>query len=149
MSEHIVKRHNKNLLMYHYVCPVKYRKTIFTEEVENYLKEVCQQISNGYEIYFLEIGADENHIHFLIQSVPVLSPSQIIMKTKSITARAIYKQFPRVKKVLWGGHIWTSGYYVNTVGQNVNEDIIRKYVKEQGQQYKQIYKHQLPLFDLD
>jgi REP element-mobilizing transposase RayT len=149
MSEHIVKRHNKNLLMYHYVCPIKYRKVIFTEEVENYLKEICQQISNGYEIYFLEIGADENHIHFLIQSVPVLSPSQIIMKTKSITARELYKKFPQIKKTLWGGHIWTSGYYVNTVGRYGNEDTIRKYVKEQGKSYKQIFKNKLPLFDLD
>ena len=146
MSEHIVKRHNKNLLLYHYVCPAKYRRQIFTEEVENYLKEVCQQISNGYEIYFVEIGADEDHIHFLIQSVPVMSPTRIITVVKSITARELYRKFPIIKKQLWGGNIWTSGYYVNTVGQHGNESVIRNYVKNQGKDYKQIFKDQLSLF---
>ena len=146
MSEHLVRRHNKNLLLYHYVCPAKYRRKIFTEEVEEYLKEVCQQISNGYEIYFVEIGADEDHIHFLIQSVPVMSPTRIITVVKSITARELYRKFPIIKKELWGGNIWTSGYYVNTVGQHGNEALIRNYVKNQGKQYKQIFKDQLKLF---
>ncbi|HLW14384.1 MAG TPA: IS200/IS605 family transposase, partial [Aequorivita sp.] len=26
MSEHIHKSHNKSLLMYHFVCPIKYRR---------------------------------------------------------------------------------------------------------------------------
>lgn len=132
MSEHIVKRHNKNLLLYHYVCPAKYRRKIFTEEVEEYLKEVCQQISNGYEIYFVEIGTDEDHVHFLIQSVPLMSPTRIITVVKSITARELYLKFPNIKKQLWGGNIWTSGYYVNTVGLHGNESVIRNYVKNQG-----------------
>ena len=36
------------------------------------------------------------------------------------------------KKVLWGGSLWTSGYYVNTVGQYSNLDTIQKYVQNQG-----------------
>ena len=68
MSEHIFKRHNKSLLLYHLVCPIKYRRSVLSEPVENSLVAVCKNISERYEIHFVEIGADENHVHFLIQS---------------------------------------------------------------------------------
>jgi putative transposase len=146
MSEHIIKRHNKTLLLYHLVCPAKYRKEVFTSEVEETLKKTCLGISERYEIYFVEIGTDENHVHFLVQSVPVLAPKRIVQITKSITGREIFGKHPEMKKKLWGGHFWTSGYYMNTVGKYGNEEHIKKYVKEQGLEYKQIYRGQLKLF---
>jgi len=147
MSEHIVKRHNKSLLLYHIVCPSKYRRKIFSEEVEKTLKEICIEISKRYEINFIEIGSDEDHVHFLLQGVPIQSPKEIVQTIKSITAREIFKIHPEIKKMLWGGHIWTSGYYINTVGQYGNEKVIREYVENQGRQYKQIHRLQLNLFD--
>lgn len=147
MSEHIIKRHNKTLLLYHIVCPAKYRRKVFTEEVEKTLKEVCMGIAERHEIHFVEIGTDEDHVHFLIQSVPVMSPKTIVQIIKSITAREIFRLHPEVKKILWGGKFWTSGYYTNTVGQYGNEKVIREYVKKQGRAYNQIYRGQLALFD--
>ncbi len=148
MSEHILKRHNKTLLLYHMVCPAKYRRKVFTEEVEHTLKEICMGISERHEIHFIEIGADEDHVHFLIQSVPVLSPERIVQIVKSITAREIFRQYPEVRKKLWGGKFWTSGYYANTVGQYGNEKVIKEYVQKQGRTYRQIHRGQLTLFDL-
>jgi putative transposase len=129
------------------VCPAKYRREVFTEEVAETLNEVCIGIGERYEIHFVEIGVDEDHVHFLVQSVPVMSPRYIVQTIKSITGRKILKEHPEVKKLLWGGHFWTSGYYVNTVGRYGNEDVIAKYVKSQGRQYQQIYRDQLKLFD--
>jgi len=100
-----------------------------------------------YEIYFVEIGTDEDHVHFLIQSIPTLSLSRIAQIVKSITAREIFKIHPGVKTALWGGKFWSSSYYANTVGAYANEEIIKKYVKEQGKEYNQIYRsNQLKLF---
>ena len=147
MSEHILKRHNKNLLLYHLVCPAKYRRKVITKAVEKTLKEICISISERYEIHFVEIGIDEDHVHFLVQSVPSLSPSGIVQLIKSIVAKEIYRAHPEVKKVLWGGHIWTSGYYINTVGAYANEEVIRTYVEQQGKSYKQIYSTQLSFLD--
>jgi REP element-mobilizing transposase RayT len=147
VSEHIIKSHNKTLLLYHLVFPAKYRRKVFTEEVENGLKEICLEISECYEIHFVEIGADEDHVHFLIQSVPILSPTEFVTIIKSITAREIFKRYPAVKKMLWGGSFWTSGYYTNTVGSYGNESVIKRYVQQQGKHYKQIYRGQLRLFD--
>ena len=149
MSEHIHKRHNKNLLLYHLVCPIKYRRSVLSDSVEDSLVEVCKNIESRFEIFFIEIGADENHVHFLIQSVPMMSVKSIAQTVKSITAKELFRLHPEVKHQLWGGQFWSSGYYVNTVGQYANEETIQKYINEQGTEkvkYKQFHRNQLRLF---
>ncbi len=135
------------MILFHIVCPAKYRRKIFEPEVETTLKHVCMEISRRYEIHFVEIGTDQDHVHFLVQSVPTISPKNIVQIIKSITAREIFKLCPQVKKMLWGGQFWTSGYYLNTVGVKGNEQFIKEYVQNQGKIYKQIYRGQLTLFD--
>ena len=87
MSEIWKKSHNTSVLVYHYVCPAKYRKVVFDKEVDEIMKETCVGIEKRYEIKFLEIGTDNNHVHFPIQSVPTYSTKKIIQTVKSITAR--------------------------------------------------------------
>ena len=142
MSEYIHKSHNVSVLLYHLVCPSKYRKVIFSKKVDNELKDVCLEIAKRYEIMFIEIGVEENHVHFLIQSVPTYSPTRITTIVKSIIAREIFRKYPDVKKKLWGGELWTKGFFINTVGQYASEEVIRKYVKQQGKEkeYKRLHK---------
>jgi len=148
VSEYLHKSHNVTVLLYHFVCPAKYRRVVFTDAVDKSLKEICIGISERYEIYFIEIGTDQDHVHFLIQSVPMYSPTKIIQMVKSITAKEIFRIHPEVKKQLWGGEFWTKGFYVNTVGKHGNESIIKAYVKSQGREneYKKIHSQQLSLF---
>ena len=142
------KSHNVSVLLYHYICPARYRRIVFDQKVDEILKETCIEISKRYEIEFIEIGTDKNHVHFLIQSVPMNSPQKVIQIVKSITAREIFKRVPEVKRKLWGGKFWTDGYYVNTVSRNGNEETVRNYVKEQGleEEYQQLYGQPLELF---
>ena len=149
MSEHVYKSHNKSMLLYHLVSPIKYRRSVLTEEVEKSLVEVCKDIEKRFEIDFIEVGADKNHVHFLIQSVPMMSPKQITQVVKSITARELFRLHPEVKHQLWGGQFWSDGYYINTVGQYANESVIQKYIHEQGEdknEYKKLHENQLRLF---
>lgn len=145
MSEYIHKSHNVSVLMYHFVCPAKYRRVVFSEEVDKGLKEICQEIEQRYDIRFLEIGTDKDHVHFLVQSVPKFSPTQIIRTIKSITAKQIFLKHPEVKKKLWGGEFWSDGYYVGTVGKHADENVIGQYVREQGteEEYKKLYSQQV------
>jgi REP element-mobilizing transposase RayT len=130
--------------MYHLVCPAKYRRAIFTDEVDKALKKVSEEISKRYEITFLEIGTDIDHVHFVVQSVPMYSPKKIVQIIKSISAKEIFKKCPEVKKQRWGEQLWTDGYFINTVGKHGDEDMIRKYVKNQGNElYKVLHKEQL------
>ena len=138
-----------SVLLYHLVCPAKYRKVVFTKDVDKELKEICLEISKRYEISFIEIGTDDNHVHFLLQTVPMYSPSRLSQVVKSITAREMFRRVPEVKKKLWGGEFWTKGYFINTVGKHGNEEVIRKYVREQGreEEYRQIHRQQMDFFD--
>jgi len=148
-SKYIHKSHNVSVLLYHFVCPAKYRKVVFSKDVDENLKDVCLEIEKRYEIHFLEIGTDKNHVHFLIQSVPKLSATTIISLIKSITAKEIFKSHPEVKSKLWGGEFWTDGYFVNTVSKFGDESSISKYVRDQGleKEYTILHKSkQLALF---
>ena len=151
MSEYIHKSHNISVLLYHLVCPAKYRRVVFTEEVDTVLKEICLEIAKRYEVQFLEIGVDRDHVHFLVQSVPMYSPTKVAKIIKSITAREIFVRVPSVKKALWGGEFWTKGYFINTVGKSGNERTISEYVKEQGRakEYRRLHQEQLNLFGQD
>ena len=81
-------------------------------------------ISQGDEIRFLEIGVDGNNVHLLLQSVPRYSPTKIVITVKSLIGRDIFKQATEVKKQLWGGEFWSDGYFVSTVGEYANEEVI-------------------------
>ena len=148
-SEYIHKSHNVSVLLYHFVCPAKYRRVVFSKKVDETLKDICLEISKRYEIHFLEIGVDKDHVHFLIQSVPTKSLTQIITTVKSLTAREILKKHPEVKEQLWGGEFWTDGYFVNTVSKFGDESSISQYVRDQGleKDYTVLHKEkQLSLF---
>jgi len=109
MSEFIRKEHNTSALMYHIVCLTKYRRAVISEEVDKKLREVCLGIEARYEITFIEIGTEADHVHYLVQSVPSYSAEKIVRAIKSITARKIFESCPGVKKQLWGGEFWTKG----------------------------------------
>ena len=126
--------------------PAKYRRKVFSEGVGERLKEICMEIEKCYEIRFVEIGMEEDHVHFLVQSVPKLAVTRIVTIIKSITAREIFMSYPRIKKeILWGGALWTSGYYANTVGLYASKETIARYIQNQGEEkreYKKIYENQ-------
>ena len=94
----------------------------------------------------MEIGIVKNHVHFLIQSTPTHRPSEIIWSVKSITVRRMFAEHPEIKKALWGGILWTDGYFVSMVGEHSNEDVIAEYVRKQGKPVDEEYK-QLSIFD--
>ena len=70
MSEYIHKSRNVRVLLYHLVFPAKYRRSVIDDHVDEVLKEVCLEIADRYQVKFLEIGTDKDHVDFLVQSVP-------------------------------------------------------------------------------
>jgi len=112
------------------------------------VKDICIEIGKRFEIHFLEIGTERDHVHFLVQSVPMYSPTKIVKTIKSITAREIFRRIPSIKETLWGGDFWTDGYYISTVGKKGNETVIQQYVQKQGLQknYTRLHQEQLRLF---
>jgi putative transposase len=111
------------------------------------------QIEQAYEIRFLEIGNDEDHVHFMIQSIPTMSITNIVQIIKSITTRQIYALHRKeITRQIWTGKLRTSWYYVNTVWAFAGEQTIRNYIKNQWfSKYQVLYEKNLkqglvPLF---
>ena len=147
MSEYIHKSHNVTVLLYHLLFPAKYRRVVFDEAVDAALKLVCLEIEERYQVKFLEIGIDKDHVHFLVQSVPMYSVTKIVTMIKSLTAREIFRRCPHVKQQLWGGEFWTDGYFVSSLAKHGDETMIGNYVKNQGKEYTKLHNdHQLVLF---
>ena len=146
-GRYIHKPHNVSVLMYHLVCAAKYRRVVMSEHVDEVLRQTCLEIEKRWELRFLEIGLDGDHVHFLIQSVPTLSPSRVVQTVKSLIAREVFAKASEVKQKLWGGAFWGEGYFVNTVGQHGSEKVIAAYVQAQGGkgEYRVLHKGQLDL----
>src|SRR3989344_4524924 len=126
-------------IKYHFVFCIKYRKDLFLENkyIETF-KEICRDLENRYHMKFETLGFDENHVHFLLQTVPKYSPSQIFRIVKSITAIELFKRHKKLKVELWDGEFWSDGGYVGTVGEGVNAEVIRNYIKKQRRKGEQL-----------
>jgi len=149
MSLYIHKSHNVSVLIYHLVCVAKSRQVIFdNKSLDEQIKNICLEISKRYDIHFLEIGADHDHMHFLIQSIPMYSPTKIARTVKSIVARKVTETMPQVREEMWGAQFWTDGYFINTVGRSKTETAVKQYIQHQGVKpgnYYIIHKDQLKL----
>ena len=117
---------------YHLVFPVKYRKSLFSDEVIQHIKEISVEISERYEITFERLGCDQDHIHVLCSFHPKYSIGETVRKYKSLTARELFKRLPRLRKDLWGGEFWSDGYYAATVGEGGSWKVVEEYIRKQG-----------------
>ncbi len=118
-------------LKYHLVWVPKYRAHILGGEVTQYLKGIFRQIAEEYDfqIEAMEVMAD--HVHVFIEAPPSYSPSEIVQVLKSISAKEVFKKYPRMRKIMWSGKMWNEGYYVRSVGDKVTSEVIKKYIKYQ------------------
>ncbi len=124
--------HSTHDAHYHIVFPVKYRKALLTGDVMLAIPEIAKEISERYDIEFEKIGCDINHIHLLLSFKPSLSTSEVVGIFKSITAIELFKRFPQLKKDLWKGQFWSDGFYMATVGERGNWNVVKQYIQNQG-----------------
>ena len=124
--------HNAYQTHYHLAFPVKYRRALLTDDVPLAIKNIAQEIASRYDIDFEQIGTDGDHMHLLVSFPPKYSGSDIVRIIKSITARELFRQFPALKKDLWGGEFWSDGFYMGTVGERGDWKTVERYVANQG-----------------
>ena len=120
---------------YHIVWVTRYRRKILVKGIEAYFKEALKEVREFFPDWFIEeIGTDEDHVHLYMVIPPKYAVSKVVEVMKSISSKRMKEKFPHfLKKVYWdGGGIWSRGFFVSTAG--INEDVIRKYVKYQGQE---------------
>lgn len=116
---------------YHIVWSVKYRRKVLTTKIEQYLKDLFQEIAEekGFEVIMVEVG-EQDHIHVFASAHPKVAPSYIVKMLKGISGRKLFLTFPEIKQKLWNGHLWNNSFYIETVG-SISEDTIKKYIAKQ------------------
>ena len=107
---------------------------ILRGELAKGLKTTFQEISERYEFEIDTMEVKDDHVHLFLSAPPRYSPARVVQIIKSISAKMVFKQFPEVKKQLWGGEFWGGGYFVRSVGDKVTSEIIRRYIKYQQQE---------------
>ena len=112
----------------------KYRRKIFNEGIFAYFDSRLEELRKYHpEIEFLEVNHDKDHVHLLVSIPPKMSVGSVVRKIKSNMAKDLRQKFPFINKVYWGTQsVWSGGYFVSTVG--VNEQVIRDYIKQQGEE---------------
>jgi putative transposase len=112
-------------------------------EVSGYLKEVFQQIAEEYEFRIDTMEVLEDHVHIFIEVPRRYSPAQVAQIMKSVSARELFKKFPKLRKQLWAGEFWSEGYFIRSVGDKGTADIIRKYIEYQTHEENSLQLHML------
>jgi putative transposase len=128
--------HCKYQIRYHIVWGVKYAHHILIGERPKFLKQIILEIAERYEYLIEAVGTDGNHVHIFAGAHPATSPAKLIQTLKSISAKKMFEQYPKIKKFLWGGALWSIGYYIRTVTDGPLDGVIKMYIEEQGKQTK-------------
>ena len=138
--------HTVYQLAYHFVWIPKYRARMLGGAVGERLAELIREVcaAHDWEIAGLEVM--EEHVHLFVSCPPRDAPARVMNVIKSLTARALYEEFPRLRKVQWSGKIWADGYYVGSSGEHVTSELIRRYIEYQ--KAEMVGPEQLRLFDM-
>ena len=123
--------HARYDLKYHFVWSPKYRRIALKGNIGKYVSKMIYEVAERYDFTIEELAVMPDHVHMFVSAIPDVSPAEIVQKVKSITAVQVFKRFPKIKKILWGGHLWERGYFVMSSGTGTTDDMIRKYIKEQ------------------
>jgi len=132
---------------YHIVFCPKYRYRVLSGEVGEYTKrEIYRLCEQKDKVEVIEANVQADHVHLILSIPPKYAVSKVMGFLKSKLALRVLKQYPQLRKQrYWGNHLWSRGYCVTTVG--IDEEMIRKYVKWQGDKEKRNEVEQRRLFD--
>jgi len=118
-------------LKYHFVWIPKYRKLVLKGPVAESLKQIFHGIAERYELEIDMLEVMPDHVHLFVLVPPKYSPSHVVQVLKSVSAREVFQRHPALREELWGGELWSDGYFVRSVGDEVTADVIRRYIKLQ------------------
>lgn len=126
------KNHSKFILTYHIIFVCKYRKKLLIKYGED-IKQIMYDISKRYDFDIKEMEVDKDHIHMMIESVPKISPLQIVRVLKQQSTIQMWRKYSKeLRKYYWAENtLWTDGYFCSTIGE-VSSKTLKHYIQNQG-----------------
>ena len=115
----------------HLVFVTKYRRGVFTKEVLDDLRGIFASVCNDFEAELMEFDGEEDHVHLLVNYHPKVAVSTLVNCLKGVSSRMIrQKQYPSIRKKLWGGALWSPNYFAGSCG-GASIAVIRQYIEQQ------------------
>ena len=131
---------------YHLVWCPKYRKDIFCEErIRERAEQLFQEVGEEFEIEIMEMEISPDHIHLMVSFPPKRGIGEVVRIFKSIVARELFREFPSLKRRLWGGEMWEDGYFARTVGDRMTSEVIKKYIQHHRKEKQGVTQLELEL----
>ena len=130
MARYWTGAHTKHRILCHLVWIPKYRKRVLRGKIAIRLKQLLYEACKINRRWINELSIQEDHVHVIIQIKPSDSVAEVVQTLKGGTSRVIRKEYPELEEFLWGDSFWADGYFVESVGK-IDEEVIRKYVREQ------------------
>ena len=114
---------------YHTVWAPKYRKWIVREDIRQRAAALLREIADNFQFEIEEMEVAKDHVHLFLNSPPRYAIAKVVGILKSISASELFKEFPELRRQLWGGEFWEDGYFVRTVGDQVTAEVVKRYIQ--------------------
>uniref|UniRef100_UPI000834CDCD IS200/IS605 family transposase n=1 Tax=Oceanivirga salmonicida TaxID=1769291 RepID=UPI000834CDCD len=97
MAEVVHGRGYVYCIQYHIVWCVKYRHKILVDDIDIEFKKIIIELCESMNIKVVEIETNYDHIHILVECSPQHYIPTIIKTLKGVSARYMFKKFPKIK----------------------------------------------------
>ena len=116
--------------LYHLVWSPTSRRDVWQGESQRRVQARFADIAEQDDITIEEMEVRPDHVHIVGSFPPRSAIAPVVTRCKRVSARAILREFPRVKRRLWGGELWEEGYCARTVGDKVPAEVIRRDIQQ-------------------
>ena len=116
--------------LYHLVWSPQDRRDVWQSEGQQRVQALFGDIAEPYDITIEERDVSPDHVPIFCSFPPRYAIAPVVTRFKSLSARASFREFPRIKRRLWGGERWEEGYCARTVGAKVTAEVIRRYIRQ-------------------
>jgi putative transposase len=115
----------------HLVFVTKYRREVFTQAILDELRVVFASVCADFEAELVEFDGEDDHVHLLVNYPPKVAISNLVNSLKGVSSRMIRrKNYPSIRKKLWGGALWSPSYFAGSCG-GASIEVIRQYIEQQ------------------
>ena len=128
--------HAKWECKYHVVFIPKCRRKTLYEQLRRHLGEVFRRLAEQKESRIEEGHLMPDHVHMMISIPPKYAVSQVIGYIKGKSAIHLARVYGERRRNFVGQHFWARGFFVSTVGRDV--EVIRQYIRTQEQEDRRL-----------
>ena len=95
------------------------------------LRVIFAGVCLDFEAQLVEFDGEDDHVHLLVNYPPKVALSALVNSLKGVSSRMIRKKnYPSVRRKLWGGALWSPSYFAASCG-GAPIEIVRQYIEQQ------------------